>query len=216
MFTEPTVWTSRACATPLGPSRGEFPMPSRSLWLILCLAPALAACVASDQLTDPQPEAATTLDVARRDLGLHKVKHVIVLMQENHSFDNYFGALALAPGSPYHAPRRHHDDGDGDADDRGGCRNNDHSCVDGLSCQVDSAGGFHCANANLDDDGSTAFAFHDPNRCVSPDLDHEWVGTHREVNFDHPNDTRRHAPMSGFVRVNDEREQPDGGVETPT
>jgi phospholipase C len=24
----------------------------------------------------------------------HKAKHVIVIMQENHSFDNYFGALA--------------------------------------------------------------------------------------------------------------------------
>ena len=35
---------------------------------------------------------------------LHKVKHVIIIMQENHSFDNYFGALALAPGSPYHQP----------------------------------------------------------------------------------------------------------------
>jgi phospholipase C len=34
------------------------------------------------------------------DIG--KVKHVIVVMQENHSFDNYFGALAYAPGSPYH------------------------------------------------------------------------------------------------------------------
>lgn len=31
---------------------------------------------------------------------LHKVKHIIVIMQENHSFDNYFGALAYAPGSP--------------------------------------------------------------------------------------------------------------------
>jgi hypothetical protein len=28
--------------------------------------------------------------------GLHKVNHVIIIMQENHSFDNYFGALALA------------------------------------------------------------------------------------------------------------------------
>jgi phospholipase C len=33
---------------------------------------------------------------------LHKVKHIIIVMQENHSFDNYFGALAYAPGSPYH------------------------------------------------------------------------------------------------------------------
>jgi len=192
-------------------------MTSRSVWLTVSLASVLAACAAGDQLTsDPDAETATTLDLARRDRGLHKVKHVIVLMQENHSFDNYFGALAFAPGSPYHGPRHHRDDGDGDADDRGGCRANDHRCVDGLSCQVDAAGNFDCTNANLDDDGSTAFAFHDSNRCVSPDLDHEWVGTHREVNFDHPSDTRRHAPMNGFVRVNDENEQPDGGVETPT
>jgi len=39
------------------------------------------------------------------DDGLHKVKHIIIVMQENHSFDNYFGALAYAPGSPYHTPQ---------------------------------------------------------------------------------------------------------------
>src|SRR5947199_846391 len=95
---------------------------------------------------------------ARAEGDPHKAKHVIVVMQENHSFDNYFGALAYAPGSPYHNPRRHHDDGDGDRDDRGGCRANDHDCVDGLTCEVDAAGKFRCANANLDDDGSTVHA----------------------------------------------------------
>src|SRR5438045_2715332 len=147
--------------------------------------------------------------------GLHKVKHVIVVMQENHSFDNYFGALAYAPGSPYHQAG-HHGDGDGDADDRRGCREGDHRCVDGLSCRVDAAGALHCANTNLDDDGSTVHAFHDPNRCVVPDLNHEWVGTHQEANFDQPNQTRRHAPMTGFVRVNDATEQHDGGGESAT
>ena len=32
--------------------------------------------------------------------GLQKVNHIIIVMQENHSFDNYFGALAYAPGTP--------------------------------------------------------------------------------------------------------------------
>ena len=104
----------------------------------------------------------------------HKAKHVIVIMQENHSFDNYFGALAYAPGSPYHSPRRE----DGDGHD-GGCRKDDHSCVDGLSCRVDAAGNFSCRDANRDDDGSTVFAFHDSRRCVAPDLDHGWGSTHR-------------------------------------
>ena len=137
----------------------------------------------------------------------HKVKHVIVIMQENHSFDNYFGALAYAPGSPYHTPRR--DDGDG------GCRANDHTCVDGLTCSMD-AGKFTCENANRDDGGSIVFAFHDSNRCVVPDLDHSWAGTHQEVNFNRPNDTLFQGPMDGFVRINDLTEQIDKGVENPT
>ncbi|HET7502431.1 MAG TPA: alkaline phosphatase family protein [Kofleriaceae bacterium] len=134
------------------------------------------------------------------------MKHVIVVMMENHSFDNYFGALPYAPASPYHRP--------GGA--RTSCRDDDHRCVDGLSCTVDAAGGFACSNANLDDDGSTVFAFHDPNRCVQPDLNHEWTGVHREVNFAQPSDTRDHPVMDGFVRVNDETEQTDDGGESPT
>lgn len=38
----------------------------------------------------------------RADGDLKKLKHVVVIMQENHPFDNYFGALVYAPGSPYH------------------------------------------------------------------------------------------------------------------
>jgi Phosphoesterase family len=61
---------------------------------------------------------------------LHKVNHVIIVMQENHSFDNYFGALALAAGSPYHQPNRH---GGLNRDDRtAGCPKDDHSCVDAV------------------------------------------------------------------------------------
>ena len=34
--------------------------------------------------------------------GFAKIAHIILMMQENHSFDNYLGALPYAPGSPYH------------------------------------------------------------------------------------------------------------------
>src|SRR5690349_7504157 len=111
-------------------------MTARSLWLVVPLVLGAAACaadvsIASDPIGDGAPS-----DAARRDRdGLRKVKHVIVLMQENHSFDNYFGALALAPGSPYHAPRH--------GQDRG-CRAGDHRCVDGLRCELDAAGAFRC------------------------------------------------------------------------
>jgi hypothetical protein len=61
---------------------------------------------------------------------IHKVKHVIIVMQENHSFDNYFGALAYAPGSPYHTPGASHDRDDSN----GGCRKDDHNRRPGGDC----------------------------------------------------------------------------------
>jgi phospholipase C len=186
----------------------------RPLCLILPLSSAITACAMQDPAED-NTDGADEVSRVDHDAGIHKVKHVIVLMQENHSFDNYFGALAYAPGSPYHQARRHgRDDGDGDRDDRTGCRDNDHRCVDGLDCTVDAAGAFRCANANVDASGKTIHAFHDANRCPAPDLDHGWTSTHREVNFASPNDTRHHAPMNGFVRVNAETEQHNGENDT--
>ena len=142
--------------------------------------------------------------------GLLKVKHIVIVMQENHSFDNYFGALAFAPGSPYHTPAGVDHDGDG------ACQEGDHRCVDGLSCTVDASGEVNCFNSNIDASGHSVFAFHDSRRCVSPDLDHEWLGTHKEANFLHPNDALGDFRADGFVRQNDLTEQLDNGVESPT
>lgn len=134
--------------------------------------------------------------------GITKVNHIIVVMQENHSYDNYFGVLAYAPGSPYH-------------NGNGACAATDHSCVDGLACSVDGMGNLSCGNANFDEDGSTVVAFHDPSRCVAPDLDHSWFGTHFELNYLNPNHGFR-GINDGFVRVNDLTEQLDGGGENGT
>jgi phospholipase C len=148
--------------------------------------------------------------------GLQKVNHIIVVMQENHSFDNYFGALPYAPGTPYHSPELFDLDGDG----RRGCRKGDHQCVDGLTCLKIAGGSLSCFNSNIDSDGTrrghSVFAFHDTRRCVIPDLDHSWLGTHQEINFFHPNDTLGDPRNDGFVRVNDLTEQIDNGVESPT
>jgi len=149
---------------------------------------------------------ALTAFIPRQAFGngdLRKVKHIIIVMQENHSFDNYFGALAYAPGSPYHTSF-------------GGCRKDDHNCVDGLSCKVDAAGNLTCFNSNLDDNGRTVFAFHDTRRCAPPDLNHSWFPTHQEANFLNPNGTLTDTLSDGFVRVNDATEQLDNGVENPT
>jgi phospholipase C len=172
---------------------------------------AVCTAVASVSLVAVRP--------AHADGDLRNVAHVVVLMQENHSFDNYFGVLAFAPGSPYHTPRDgradRHPDTDGDRDD-GGCRANDHACVDGLLCVAeDTTGNPICFNTNADDDGSLVRAFHDTRRCVAPDLDHSWPGSHEEGNLREPNETLTESPNDGFVAVNDRTEQLDNGVETP-
>lgn len=154
---------------------------------------AVAAVFAS--LAGPKP--------ALADGNLAKVNHIIIVMQENHSFDNYFGALAFAPGSPYH-------------NGNGSCSATDHSCVDGLACVPNADGTLTCSNANLDDNGSVVVAFHDPSRCARPDLQHSWVGTHHEANFLNPNSTLTNFLSDGFVQVNDATEQLDNGVENAT
>ncbi len=141
----------------------------------------------------------TPVTTAQAEGDLHKVNHIIIVMQENHSFDNYFGALPYDPASPYHG---------------GACAKNDHSCVDGLSCSVDSLGHFTCANANLETDGSIVRAFHESKYCTGPDLDHGWPGSHLEANFNNPAATIISSPNDGFVLRNDVSNQLDSGPET--
>jgi phospholipase C len=141
----------------------------------------------------------TPVTTAQAEGDLRKVNHIIIVMQENHSFDNYFGALPYDPASPYHG---------------GACAKNDHSCVDGLSCSVDSLGHFTCVNANLEADGSIVRAFHESKYCTGPDLDHGWPGSHLEANFNNPAATIISSPNDGFVLRNDVSNQLDSGPET--
>jgi len=139
---------------------------------------------------------------AHADGHLSKVKHIIIVMQENHSFDNYFGVLPYAVGTPYAS---------------GPCDPDNHACVDGLSCDRDPAtGAYHCSNFNRDEDGTQVFAFHSTDYCVKTDLNHEWVGTHMEINYADPNAGLLLSPNDGFVLVNDASNQPDQGGENPT
>jgi phospholipase C len=152
---------------------------------------------------------------ARADGDLRNVNHVIIVMQENHSFDNYLGALPYVPGGPYHGPRRNDEKGAGI---HRGCNVRDHACVDGLTCKVDALGNFSCANSNVESDGSVVHAFHDPRYCTGPDLDHSWPGSHTEANFNLPSLTILFSPNNGFVRQNDSSSegQLDNSPETPT
>ena len=45
-------------------------------------------------------QTAASRSALRADVGIHKIKHVIVIMQENRSFDHYFGTFPGADGIP--------------------------------------------------------------------------------------------------------------------
>jgi phospholipase C len=141
--------------------------------------------------------AALVSTFAQADGPLSKVNHVIIVMQENHSFDNYFGALPYSLGSPYHAASG------------AKCASTDHLCLAGLSCIRHADGTYSCTNSNLEANGSTVNAFHDSNYCVAPDLDHSWPSSHLEGNLPNPNNMLKSSPNNGFVIVNDKTEQID-------
>ena len=167
---------------------------TRTLLISVLLA---TACSGSGS---PPPQGTRPAAAAQ---GLNKVNHIIIVMMENHSFDNYFGALPYVPGGPYHASSV-------------GCAADDHRCVDGLDCSVAPTGGLTCTNSNPDDGGVSVAVLHATSRCTIPDLSHSWPGSHQEANFADPNAALFNSPNDGFVRVNDAGFQPDDGIETAT
>ena len=68
----------------------------RSLLIIALAGAAIAGLFA---LTTPTP-AGTQRKPAKAPSGIHKIKHVVVIMQENRSFDHYFGTYPGADGFP--------------------------------------------------------------------------------------------------------------------
>lgn len=136
-----------------------------------------------------------SVTTARADGDINAVSHIVIVMQENHSFDNYFGALPYSAGGPYHP---------------GPCRPDDHSCVDGLTCLPIGQGNLFCFNFNFDEMGHLIFAFHDNNYCPGPDLQHDWQGSHMEANLFFPAAAHFFSLNDGFVVVNAETEQVSG------
>ncbi|HUE31200.1 MAG TPA: alkaline phosphatase family protein, partial [Verrucomicrobiae bacterium] len=139
---------------------------------------------------------------ARGDGNLNNVNHIVLVMQENHSFDNYFGVLAFVPNTPYHSAK---------GGRRRACAATDNTCVDGLSCRPSTVvpGELVCKNRNPSSTGHPVRSFHDPRYCTGPDLDHSWAGSHHEGNFLHPNAMLKSSRNQGFVKVNAQTEQPN-------
>ena len=61
---------------------------------------AIFAAAGSLTLACGAADGATAANAANGDAGIHRIKHVVIVMQENHSFDNYFGTYPGADGLP--------------------------------------------------------------------------------------------------------------------
>ncbi len=69
------------------------------LLLAACAAAALAATVALSVGVGASAHN-TTFRLTSSLKGIHKIKHVVVILQENRSFDSYFGTYPGADGIP--------------------------------------------------------------------------------------------------------------------
>src|SRR5579872_4240331 len=63
-----------------------------SLGLAMIVAVAVAWVAASGSSTGAKPDPI--------DPNIHKIRHIVVIMQENRSFDSYFGTFPGADGIP--------------------------------------------------------------------------------------------------------------------
>ena len=105
--------------------------------------------------------------------SVQSIDHVIFMLQENHSFDNYFGML-----NPYRS-KRHWDTGD-----------------DGVTYQVDGIDD-KLTISNLSDEGTAFRLFKFKSTCVD-DESSDWLSSYGDGNRYNFLDTRP-IQMSGFV-----------------
>ena len=68
----------------------------RGRWWVVSMATVVAVATAATGWTWLKDPA----DADSSNAGIHMIRHVIVIMQENHSFDNYFGSYPGADGIP--------------------------------------------------------------------------------------------------------------------
>lgn len=88
-----------SCALPLGPLRSQINTP------VPATAPVEATpASAGTAPAGTSPDATPTTPAAKHNPpgGLGKIQHVIIIMQENRSFDTYFGTYPGANGIPMH------------------------------------------------------------------------------------------------------------------
>ncbi len=74
----------------------------RSRWRLVvgCLVTLAALFIAACSSTSVSTNTGNGYGTNTDNVGIHKIKHVVVIMQENRSFDNYFGVYPGADGIP--------------------------------------------------------------------------------------------------------------------
>ena len=70
------------------------------LVLAVSMAMAVSATAQARQSAAPHGARAIRASLVSAENGIHKIKHVIIIMQENRSFDSYFGSYPGAVGIP--------------------------------------------------------------------------------------------------------------------
>ncbi len=135
--------------------------------------------------------------------GLGNLGHVIIVIQENHSFDTYLGVLPYAgPTSYFSSPSPYHP-----ASGAGGCDPTDSTCVDGLACSgttPQTCGNFNYVNSEQQ------FAFHTTDYCPSEAPNHDWGPMHQKANYCDPNSP---DPLNnGFAQVDSAPPADDGAL----
>jgi phospholipase C len=86
-------------------SRIKHKLPVWTVFLGVVLASVVVVCVgggAASGRGGGRPAALSTGRSLAIPTGIHKIKHVVVIMQENRSFDSYFGTYPGADGIPTH------------------------------------------------------------------------------------------------------------------
>jgi phospholipase C len=73
--------------------------PRRSLAAAVVLLAILPSCTKD---SNSKPSASASSSTTQDTSGIQKIKHVVVIMQENRSFDHYFGTYPGADGIPPH------------------------------------------------------------------------------------------------------------------
>lgn len=118
-----------------------------------------------------------TTNVEVQPLGsIQSVNHVIFMLQENRSFDTYFGML-----NPYRRAKGWNIGDDGKTYD-----------VDGIDDKLDKI-------SNVDDEGARFYLFHTTSTCLD-DMTSAWLESYGQVNRYDFSNTRK-ILMDGYVHV---------------